>query len=473
MSSHRQTTDVVVIGGGPAGSTVATYLAMKGHRVTVLEKDKFPREHVGESLLPYCYGILKEIGVLDELTRRFVRKPGVRFIDVDGSKHTTWCFGHVIKDDSYLSFHVLRAEFDHLLLNNAREHGVTVREGTRVRDVELDRSDGWVSVQAVGPRGGTQLHRARFVVDASGRDTFLGSRMKSKRPHQDLDRAALSTHWLGGKFEGGIEEGLLQIVYLGGDKKGWIWVIPVGTDRLSVGVVLNHAYIRSQKKKLQKKGVEDWHEALYRQELMGSAFVRDILADAHIAMPLMFNGNYSYLIDRKYGDNFALVGDASTFIDPIFASGVFLSMNSARLLAGALDKKLGSNTGDGAHHLASAYAQINGAYALVDKAIRLFYNPNAINFAQVGSAARLIHEKHANALAVGHYLLAGDFFERHEECSTFLDVLQDGKTFRRYKKWVIDREEFQGNSCGLKHSEIFGSLLMEHEARRARVAASS
>ena len=369
----------------------------------------------------------------------------------------------VIKDESYLSFHVLRAKFDKMLLDNAQKKGAVVKEQTRVEEVDLDASNGEVVVTAVGPRGGKQTSRTRFLLDASGRDTFLAKRNHWKSPHEQLDRAALSTHWLGGKFKDGIEEGLLQIVYLGGEKKGWIWVIPVGRDRLSAGVVLNHSYIRDQKAKFEKRGVKDWQMELYRQELMSSDFVRDILGEARIAMPLMFNGNYSYFVKKKYGTNFALIGDASTFIDPIFASGVFLSMNSARLVTNALHEKLTSSNGAGNGELDAAYGKINGAYKLVDRAILMFYNPLAINFAQVGSASQLIHAQHQNALAVAHYLLAGDFFERHEEYHELLDLLQDPSLFKKYQNLVMNRQEFQANSCGMSRVEVFHNLLKEHE----------
>jgi flavin-dependent dehydrogenase len=465
--------DVIIIGGGPAGSVAATMLAKKGHSVAVLEKTKFPREHVGESLLPFCYPIFKKLGILKELTRRYVRKPGVRFVDVDGSHFTTWCFGHVLKDPSHLSFHVLRAEFDQLLLENARKHGATVKEETRVTSVDLSASDR-VTVQAVGPRGGRQTLRGRLLLDASGRDTFMATRKRWKRPHDEFDRSALSTHWTGAKYVDGIEEGLLQIVYLGGEKKGWIWMIPVGIDRVSVGVVLNHSYIKSQKPKLARKKERDWKRALYTQELMSSPFVRKILENAEIAQPLMFNGDYSYSVapEHKRGDNFALIGDAAAFIDPIFASGVYLSMKTADLVASAVSKKLRSGPAAGDRALDAAYAKVNGAYALVDKAIRMFYNPVAVNFAQVGSASSLIHEQHENALAIGHYLLAGDFFQRHEEYSEFIDLLQNPKLLKKYKAFVIDRPDFQSTSCGISRVKVFHELLEEH-AEKVRGKASA
>ena len=459
MSQQQGIQDVVIIGGGPAGSTAAAFLSMQGHRVTVLEKEKFPREHVGESLLPFCYSILEQLGVLDQLADRFVRKPGVRFIDVDGSHETTWCFGHVIKDESYLSFHVLRCEFDQILLNNAARLGATVHEETAVQSVKLDRDDGIVEVRARGADGEPETYRGRFLIDASGRDTFLANRNGWKKPHQELDRVAFSTHWVGGKYIEGIEEGLLQIVYLGGNKKGWIWVIPVGRDRLSIGVVLNNSYIRTRKSRLTADGVKDWQSALYRHELKSSPFVADVIENAETLMPLMVNGDYSYTMVKKYGKNFAMIGDASTFIDPIFASGIYLSTNSARLVAQALHKKFTQAEDEGDRALEEAYGKINGAYQLVDKAIRLFYHPDAINFAQIGSASGFLHERQKNALAVGHYLLAGDFFDRHESYSKFIDLLQDPTMFRRYQKTVLEREELQASTCGLQPVEVFHRLL--------------
>lgn len=453
--------DVLVIGGGPSGSTVSTLLAQHGHRVIVFERAKFPREHVGESLLPYCYGIFEELGVLEDMKRTSVRKPGVRFVDVDGRHDTTWCFGHVIKDESHLSFHVRRDRFDDMLLRNSERHGATVFEETKVTAVDLERHDGGVEVTVTGADGDTRSYRASYLVDASGRDTFVANRMGWKKAHEELDRVATSSHWENVQFNGGLAEGLLQIVYLGGDKKGWIWVIPVGPNRVSIGVVVNNDYFKRSRKDLRSEGSTDWKRDFYLRELESSPFVADVIASGDLVQEPVVNGNYSYRSDTKYGRNFALIGDAHTFIDPIFASGIYLSMNSARLVAGAIDEGLTSTREVGEKALGRAYDSIAGAYRLVEKAIRLFYNPTSINFAQAGSAEALIHEQHKNALASMHYLLAGDFFERHEEYSKVIDLLSDPSLFAKYKNLVMDPRVVPSTaSCGVDRAQVFSEWLL-------------
>ena len=208
--------DVVIIGGGPAGSTAATVLARKGYKVVLLEKEKFPREHVGESLLPFCYELFQDLGVLSQMEKQFVRKPTVRFISSDGSSSTNWCFNHVIKDESFLSFQVVRSEFDTILLSNSRKHGADVREETRVCTVDLDSDRDKVEVEAIAPDGEKFSLRTRFLIDASGRSSFIANSRGWRKGHEEFQRTALWTHWKGVKcLKGGLEEGSSIILYLG------------------------------------------------------------------------------------------------------------------------------------------------------------------------------------------------------------------------------------------------------------------
>jgi len=459
--STQEKHDVVVVGGGPAGSTAAGLLSQAGYDVVLLEKAKFPREHVGESLLPFCYSLFEKLGVLEELKKRFVRKAGVRFLDGRrGTTSTTWCFKHVIKDPSYLSFQVARAEFDQVLLDNARRLGAQVREQNKVKDIDIQTAPDQVTVRAEDEHGNEYVHTARFVIDASGRDAFLGSKYGWRRLREEHDRTAIWSHWEDVKLTGGLEEGLSLILYMGEEQKGWIWIFPLSETRITAGFVAQNSYIRDQRKKFLEAGSAEWDYDLCMQELTKSPFVVDLLKGTRRALPMLINGNYSYEIKNHFGSNYAMIGDARGFVDPIFSSGVFLSIKSAFLVVDALRPQLAGNTNGENPAMGKAYELITGAYNFVHRMIRLFYNPHALTWAEVGADGSS-HREHASAMAAGHYMLSGDFFENYEKYDSFFQALENSDNFRRYKKTVIDRADFQ-RECETKWEDIFGEL----ESRR-------
>jgi len=455
MSSDVQ--DVLIIGGGPAGSTAATFLARQGFSVTLLEKEKFPRDHVGESLLPFCHKLFNELGVLDQMKQECVRKPGVRFVDRDGYTFTTWCFDRVIKDETYLSFQVNRADFDLLLLENSRKNGATVLEQHKVERVNLDSPDNIIELRATGPEGPRTFH-GRFLLDCSGRNAFLASGWGQRKKFPELDRTAIWTHMKGGQLRGGLEEGLSLIIYVGGEKKGWIWIFPLGANWMTVGTVMNNDYIRQEKAKFEKEGSGDWRMSLFLQELGYSSFASDVIKDHRITMPLLTEGDYSYFSETKYGSNYAMIGDAGTFIDPIFSSGVYLAMNSAKLISKSVATILTSGNGDSKQPLEETYTKVVGAYKLIFKLIMFFYSAGSLNLAQMGGASNLIVEEHKNAMAVGHFLLAGDFFERYDDYAKVIDLFRNPRIYETYKKMVINRPDFEAESCHTDPNVIFHGL---------------
>lgn len=468
-STHH---DVIIIGGGPAGSSMATWLVRMGHDVLLLEREKFPREHVGESLLPFCYTLLEDLGVVGELRKNFVRKPGVRFIDRDGNASTTWCFSHVIKDETYLSFQVIRGEFDHILLKNAARNGAEVHEETSVVEADTTSSGDQVTVTSVDKNGTKTLHTARFLVDASGREAFVGARNGWRKPRPELDRTAIWSHWGDVKLAGGLEEGLSIIIYMGLEQKGWIWVFPLGENRITAGFVAQNSYLREQQRKLKEQGSKDWKYDLCMQELMRSSFVAKLLEGSRMIIPMQINGNYSYEVKNHYGSNYAMVGDARGFVDPIFSSGVFLSIKSSSLVAPAIHKYLTAEPSEGKALMENAYRQITGAYNFVHRMIRLFYDPHSLTWAQAGADGRT-HKDHESAMAAGHYMLSGDFFENYEKFNGFFEVLENPDSFRRYKKVVIDRDEFVQPSCKSSWEEVFRDMVARDAERNQVLAATA
>ena len=313
--------DVAVVGGGPAGATAAALLARAGLDVVCFERERFPRFHVGESLLPASTPLFDRVGVGSRLAAAgFLRKYGAAFFDEDESRQVILNFrtGPTWADHAY---NVPRAEFDRLLLDHAVKEGARVLEGAEVRDVRI-QADGvrlGVAVDGEGPRP----VEARFLVDASGRDALLASRLGRREPMPGLGRAALFAHYAGGHRWEGRMEGHIR-VYLFRD--GWFWWIPFAGDVTSVGCVLHRRAVRHGPSL----------EAVFEDAVAACPAVARNLAGARRVAGVWSAANFSYRAEPVIADRFVALGDAVTFVDPIFSTGVYVAMQSAELAVPAI-----------------------------------------------------------------------------------------------------------------------------------------
>ena len=317
---------VVVIGGGPAGSTAATLLAQRGLRVRLLERERFPRFHIGESLMPETYWVFRRLGVLDKMKgSHFVKKYSVQFVNEEGKESQPFYFFQVNPHESSQTWQVLRSEFDQMLLDNAREHGVDVRTGARVLDVLFEGGRA-VGVRVQEGDGRTEEVRADVVVDASGQSTVIANRLKLREPDPLLKKATVWTYFKGAYRDAGIDQGATLVLYTAG-KKGWFWYIPLADDITSVGVVSSLDYLF--------KGRGD-HATIYAEEVERCPAVKRRIAGAQQVSGFYSTKDFSYRCTRVAGDGWVLVGDAFGFLDPIYSSGVFLALKSGELAADAV-----------------------------------------------------------------------------------------------------------------------------------------
>ena len=317
--------DVLVIGGGPAGSTTAALLAERGRRVVVVEKDVHPRFHIGESLLPQNLRVFDRLGLRDDLACIGVFKPGAAFVSDEHQKQIAFPFAEATNRDYTHSYQVKRAEFDEMLFRNAAARGAETHEGLRVTEVALDAANG-SRVTAVDAGGNARTWRARFVVDASGRDTFFANRMGTKKRNGRNNTAALFGHFKGVKTRDGSaeEDGYIGIHLF---EHGWFWFIPLQGGIMSIGVVSNPDFFKRRRGSL---------DGFLREAIAKCPSAAARAGDAELVMPAQATGNYSYRSDVMAGEGWLMVGDAFAFIDPVFSSGVCLAMASGELAADAV-----------------------------------------------------------------------------------------------------------------------------------------
>jgi flavin-dependent dehydrogenase len=314
--------DVAVVGGGPGGATIAALLARAGLAVVCFERERFPRFHVGESLLPATTPLFDRIGVGGAIEAAgFLRKHGAVFTDdVDGRQLVlTFRRGPTWSDHAY---NVPRADFDRILLDHAAKSGASVFEGAEVREVAVE-ADG-VRLGVHTDDGGRHAVRAAFLVDASGRDALLASRVGRREPMPTLGKAAFFAHYRHAQRWPGRVEGHIRIYIF---EHGWFWLIPFAGDRASVGCVLHQRAV---------KGRREPPAALYEAMVAACPSIAAALSAAIRVSEVYTAANFSYRTAPAVGDRFVAIGDAVTFVDPIFSAGVHIAMQSAELAAETL-----------------------------------------------------------------------------------------------------------------------------------------
>ncbi len=324
----RHSYDVVIAGGGPAGSATANYLRQRGRSVLVLERTRFPRFHIGESLLPFNNDLWKELGVFEQMNRMFIHKPGARFIHEESGAEFTYYFDNAIRPGNPYAFHVKREEFDLLLLDRARQLGAEVREQTLVKNV-LFGADG-VTAQAVGPDGVPYEVQAAMFIDATGRDALMAGRKQTK-VHDELVTTNVALHCMfsGVPRQSGLEEGHIIIGLFDG---GWYWVIPFKDGDTSVGFVLEKSYTKVS------RGLS--RQQMYDQILAGLPHLQRLMRDARPLQEVGSQANWSYRVSQFYDDRLLLVGDAAAFVDPLFSTGILLAVTGAKFAAEHADAAL-------------------------------------------------------------------------------------------------------------------------------------
>ena len=315
--------DVFVIGGGPAGTTIATLLAERGFDVALAEKDTHPRFHIGESLLPMNLELFEKLGILDQIKAIGMRKPGVEFTSPAHAHPVTLNFSDAWDKTYPHAYQVLRSEFDKILFDRCVASGARAMQACRVASVRFESDDG-VSVTTWDENGERQW-KARYLVDASGRDTFLGNSMTIKRRSRKHASAALYCHFEGAHRLPGEAQGNISIFWF---QHGWFWFIPLQNDVTSVGVVCSPEYLRTRQ--------TNPHEFLLQTVALCPA-LEDRLRGARPVTEVSATGNYSYDSTRMMGDRYLMIGDAYAFVDPVFSSGVYLAMRSAFLGADVVD----------------------------------------------------------------------------------------------------------------------------------------
>jgi flavin-dependent dehydrogenase len=372
LNTQNNHLDVVIIGGGPAGASAATILAGHGRRVLILEREKFPRYHVGESMIPFTYQPLERLGLVEQMkASAFQKKFSVQFVAPNGkASQPFYFFNRYDRDTVAQTWQVLRSEFDEMLLRHARQRGAAVIEETTVTDL-LREGDTVVGVRARTQDGPEREFRARLTLDCTGRESFAAVRQGWRQKDPFLNKVAVWTYYRGSKREAGIDEGQTTVAMI--PEKGWFWHIPQHNDMVSVGVVAEGKY-------LTRGGVKD-PKTIFHREVEENLWIKEHLAAGGSTGDYFLTSEYSFHARHCGSPGLLLVGDAFCFLDPVFSSGLLLALKSG-VMAGD-DVHLALQRNDLSPAWFECYARsMRQGIENMRKLVYAFYDPN-FSFKQV------------------------------------------------------------------------------------------
>jgi flavin-dependent dehydrogenase len=365
MGMNGNEFDVIVMGGGPAGSSVASILSLEGRKVALFEKEVFPRHHIGESLMTDTYWTFRRMNFLDKLKQSpFVSKYSVQFANPEGKESRPFYFFEANHHESAVTWQVTRAVFDKMLIDHAAEQGATVHQGTAVKEVLFDGSRA-IGVEAQMPDGSLQKFYAKVVVDATGQGAMLSNRFGWRVRDKKLKKAVLYSYFKGAHREPDLNGGATLVLRTELGSNGWFWYIPLENDITSVGIVADPDYLHKGRGKDLAK--------IFEEEIEKCEPCRRRVAGAERVDKIYSIIDYSYRSKECAGDGFIIIGDAYGFLDPIYSSGVLLALKMAELAADAIHDCF--NNGDfSARRLGQFQPMLDNGIESMRKLVHAFYS---------------------------------------------------------------------------------------------------
>ena len=394
MDKQKTNYDVIVIGGGPAGSTVASILAREGRSVVLFEKERFPRHHIGESLMTDTYLTFQRMGLLEKLkSSPFVRKYSVQFANPKGKESRPFYFFEALHHEAAVTWQVTRAQFDLMLIEHAADQGADVHQETQIKRVLFD-GDRAYGVEALMKDGSLQKFEARVVVDATGQTAMLSNKFGWRVRDPKLKKAVLYSYFKGAHREPDLNGGATLVLRTPMGSNGWFWYIPLENDITSVGVVADPEYL--------VKGRGQDLAKIFHEEIEKVESCRKRVANATRVDKIYSILDYSYRSMKNSGDGFILIGDAYGFLDPIYSSGVLLALKMAELAADSIHDAFRENDFSGAR-LGQYQGKLDKGIESMRKLVYAFYN-EGFSFSQF---LQKYPEQRVNIIT----LLMGDVFK--------------------------------------------------------------